>query len=388
MIKSLQMRSIKLIISILFSVCIFACTDPDNGNADHQNDIENPDNPDNPKDPDIPDIPDGVVYLGLEQELSRAAAEAYVWNKYGVPYRPSMQIIDGSLYVTSVNGIYRKNLETINDTEWELYGFEGIPVRYFVKNGDRLLVTTAIRNEQAFLLSEDDGQTYEPYTSENLMTLASGHNHDVICLGLNNDPEYLLSLIDGFGVYYSRDFGKTWTETHNALGGFQDWFVGRNPFDGSIIYHTGEFEFFKGFVYASFDSGKTWEMVVGIDNNCIHCIAFHQSLSNVVYFGGEGIIGKSVDFGRTWEQAFIDYVYFLKIVPDPKRDGVLYGLGVQRNDEQSLEIYFSTDGGDSWQIFHKKEYEDSVAVLDALIYDDKLFMYSTEEGVLAIELEF
>ena len=60
-------------------------------------------------------------YLGLGYEPGQGKEQRKV------------QIIDGYIYVPTSNGIYRKNVSTLNDTIWDLYGFKGVSVRDFVK---------------------------------------------------------------------------------------------------------------------------------------------------------------------------------------------------------------------------------------------------------------
>ena len=72
-----------------------------------------------------------LQYIGLKSEGDIRVAQNQLVNS-GV-YWPKTQVIDNFLYIPTSSGIYRKDLNTVNDTTWSLYAFPNIPVKDFVK---------------------------------------------------------------------------------------------------------------------------------------------------------------------------------------------------------------------------------------------------------------
>lgn len=97
-------------------------------------------------------IPGQLTYFGLEQQLTIHPRESNL-----LYLNPESQIIDNYIYVPTYDGIYKMNLDEINNPDWELYGFKGISVRDFVKNGNVVLATTTKSKDSLMLLSINDG---------------------------------------------------------------------------------------------------------------------------------------------------------------------------------------------------------------------------------------
>lgn len=71
--------------------------------------------------------------MGFTQETITPASDRFFHR-----YRPKLQLLNDTLYVSSNTGIYRKDLK--QDSDWDLFAFKDITVIEFVKNGNKLLV--------------------------------------------------------------------------------------------------------------------------------------------------------------------------------------------------------------------------------------------------------
>ena len=75
-------------------------------------------------------------------------------------YQPQMHIEGDILYACTNQGLYSKDLSD-DESEWQLVGFEGIPLQDYVRRGEDML---ALRHcyyvhSEFLLLSHDDGKT-------------------------------------------------------------------------------------------------------------------------------------------------------------------------------------------------------------------------------------
>jgi len=57
-------------------------------------------------------------YIGLKDKANVIEAQEKVWNTYGRPYRPSVQVVDGYIYIATWSGIYRKPAKSLNNMDW------------------------------------------------------------------------------------------------------------------------------------------------------------------------------------------------------------------------------------------------------------------------------
>ena len=308
-------------------------------------------------------------------------------------YYPKLRLIGDTLFVCSNSGIYQKDLK--QGCDWQLYGFENIPITEFVKEENKLLAISSrsqSKQDSLLLLSEDYGKTYADYTSFFFFRY-NNYNH---FYRINQNPENPNSLLilDLFnGLSKSDDFGENWVNLHPySLG--QHWtFTSYHPLDTISIFHSAENDFFNGIIYNSYDAGNNWsEYRVPGGDNCVHQIAFHPNNANILVFGGEGIIGKSIDKGETWKIIDIidDGMYFYSILFDKNNPHIIYASGSRSTSENNnfIFVYRSMNTGDTWQLAYKEELEmDYGEMIDMVQYKNKLIFYTRDCGLFELDLE-
>jgi len=332
-----------------------------------------------------------MIYIGLKDEANVRIAQVTLTDlRVAGRYWPKTQLIDNHLYVPTLNGIYRKDLTALNNTNWELYAFEGIPVRDFIKNNDTVIAATAIFSDRNLLmLSTDDGLTCTDFTPDYFMELDISDKCTILRLAQNPDNRNtVMALHEGnTGVSVTADFGAGWSLSSAFIGGFQDRFIGFNPNDTANIFYTGETEIEESYIMATHNSGATWTKVEAIQSHCTHGIAFHPSDKNRMVSYGEGRIAKSTDQGITWTwpgTPVPEYIY--KVIYDPANPEILYASGAKNGPNEGVRIHRSTDGGDSWHVFYEEVIENSNGIMDIHLYDNKLIIYTLVNGVYYLDL--
>jgi photosystem II stability/assembly factor-like uncharacterized protein len=332
-----------------------------------------------------------ALYVSLDQFCfgqiqSMGFTQPIVSPPEGAVYRPKLKLIGDTLYVCSNTGIYRKNLQ--DNTDWELYAFENIPVIEFVKNGDKLLAINGgtTGTDSILLLSDDNGQTFIDYTSPHFLEYGMNYISRIAQNPVNGNS--ILALHMNMGISKSDDFGLNWTKLADMNFGGQNWHLGFHPLDTTTIFYTGETMFFWGEIRKSSNNGETWSIYnpPGGDN-CIHSMAFHPANPDIMVYSGEGVIGKSTDKGETWDvtDLYNTGMYFYKILFDEENPAVLYASGYQQQD--TVWIYRSIDMGNSWELAHKEKLENCGGVWDMLLYKDKLIFYTLNSGLFELDLE-
>jgi len=331
-----------------------------------------------------------MVYIGLKDEANvRVTQNILLDNNVDGAYWPKTQIIDGYLYIPTVNGLYRKDLSTLHSIDWELFAFEGVPVRDFIKNSDTVMAATAVWDDSnLLLLSTDNGLTYRDYTPESFPNPLWDNKATVLRIAQNPHNRHSLAVLyRGVpGVALSTDFGVTWTLQNTLIGGYQDWFIDFNPNDTTNLFHSGEQIYFDSYIKATYDNGDTWTSVEAIQNHCTHGIAFHPSDKNRMVSYGEYRIAKSTDQGKTWSPGVGVPEYIYKVIYDPANPEILYASGAENGPDEGVRIHRSTDGGDSWHIFYEETMANSDGVMDIHLYDNKLIIYTLVNGVYYLEL--
>ena len=307
-------------------------------------------------------------------------------------YKPKIKLIGDTLYVCSNTGIFKKNLQ--DNTEWELYAFENIPVIEFVKNGNKLLaISTGTRDgiDSLLLLSNDNGQTYINYTSSHF--LEYGFNYLSRIAQNPDNSNSILVLHVNSGISKSDDFGLSWKKLNDINFYNQNWHLGFHPLDTTTIFYAGEGGYLNGILCKSSDSGETWSIYThqGGDN-CIHSIAFHPTNPDILVYSGEGTMGKSTDKGETWNVMNLrnSLLYLYKVLFDEENPAILYSSGADSHaiSNDTIWIYRSIDMGSSWELAYKEKLnEDCGGVFDMVKYKNKLIFYTLNCGLLELDLD-
>lgn len=328
-------------------------------------------------------------YLGLKDIANVSKAKEAVFRDFGRPYHPTMQILDNYIYVNTLTGVYRKDINTINNTDWELFAFQGIPIIQFIKKGNHILAISGCADERAFLYSSDNGENYKSITPSSFILKENEYKVIPYSIAQNpKNPNSFLALVEPIGVVKSTNFGQSWTVLNKEYAGYQNWFVGFNSNDTTNIYYTGESMTFESLMYSSEDNGDNWQLIESVDNNCIHHIAFHPTDSNILLYSGEYMVKKSIDKGETWESVLNGDLYFYKTIFDKNTPSVLYTSGVTRlpQDEHKFMVYKSTNGGDSWEILFQAELSGTGGIIDFEFYKNRLYLYTYTDGIYMLEV--
>ena len=204
------------------------------------------------------------------------------------------------------------------------------------------------------------------------------------------------------GMFKSTDKGQSWTFSSYNLENSYIMLIAAHPTDPKTIFVTT-----NGGVYASLDSGLTWERVAkeffsdskllpGISH--FHGIAFDPKDPKRIYVGGGGDqyspsgvgISISEDGGKNWKQANVGFevdVHVSKIVVDKNNPSTIYTTtqGVTNFAEKTGNghgVFKSTDYGNTWKEVNTGlgTVETNTIVLDPAD-SDVLYLGTDDDGI-------
>ena len=289
-------------------------------------------------------------------------------SDYSVCNLQKMHIEDDKLIVCANTGLYAIDLNVPSVAE--PYGFAGIPIADFIKNGSTILarrgdvvVNGSVENKLPYAyISNDNGKTYKAFYPEKM-------HHDVhgdcwsfissMAQNPHNDDEILV--LNLYGLWKSTDFGATWTHLSeyrvgNSVACFMEYF----PHDTETFMYHGENMIFQDSFYITRDGGKSWQFISGIfpGDNCMHQMAFHPTDPNVWVYGGEGCIGLTEDAGHTFNIVWNVWsdtgnnAYFYNILFDQSNHDVIFAAGETSSSEvdgRFMRVVASCDKGKTWE---------------------------------------
>jgi photosystem II stability/assembly factor-like uncharacterized protein len=262
-----------------------------------------------------------------------------------------------------------------------------------VKNGNKVLaISTGTEDgtDSLLLLSNDNGRTCMNITSPHFFEY--GFNYLSRISQHPDNGNSILVLPANSEISRSNDFGLSWKNLNEYGLGFQNWYLDFHPLDTTTLFAAGEESFYAGTIKKSSDNGENWSSTCSIHNNCIHSIAFHPTNPNILVFGGETVIGKSVDKGETWNviNLYSTRMYFCKVLFDEENPAILYSSGLNRKSDvvnDTVWVYRSTDMGNSWQLVYNENLnKDCGGVVDMVKYKDKLIFYTRNCGLFELDL--
>lgn len=307
--------------------------------------------------------------LGLGKELSE--------RKY-YSFMPQMHIEDNTLYVCTNRGLYSKDLSH-QGSDWQLVGFEGIPLQDYARNGDDILALRYIADSCFLLLSHDGGQTYEDITSPTLIVNKPRVTNVLLRLAQHpDDPNTLLVLSNVWGIYRSADFGKTWNKPGEVLT--MGSFFGYHSARPEIIYNSGSDDIEEALINISYDNGQTWGYIGPFGHGGTEAcqIAFNPFNPDQWILAAWEDMYKSEDNGHTWSSSELSQTartFWNLTAYDSENSDIAYAVG-------RGEIMCSTDGGGSWLTPQIVE-DVKTTAYDFKQYGDKLLIYTPTDVYVA-----
>ena len=166
------------------------------------------------------------------------------------------------------------------------------------------------------------------------------------------------------GLLVSNDNGRTFNETTGGLQGL------RTPalfFRDDTIFCYALNQTFK-----SINEGRSWNLIVPIDNNRITFNEYNVFMDNGILYGGNGFgCYTSNDYGKSWKQIFTSStgMRLLELY-----NGVLYG----RIDNK---LYKSTNHGVSWNSLDKIVFNNLDGISSLKHIDNKIFICFNNRGL-------
>ncbi len=303
-------------------------------------------------------------------------------------FQPQMHVEGDILYVCTNQGLYSKDLSS-EGSEWQLVGFEGIPLQDYVRRGEDIL---ALRHcyyvhSEFLLLSHDGGKTYKDITPD----FFKGRGYAFLSLEQHPaDPNTLLtSSSSGCGILLTTDFGQTWEK----LADFTPVYTGFHPLNPEIIYECGGGGYTdeKTDIRISYDGGQTWEEKAQCfsNYNTVFRMAFHPADLNKWIAGGYHCVHSTNDNGQSWNTQYLrdydnplneDYMAPWRYAAyDNENPDIVYMASSSYNGY--MKLMCSTDGGETWNRPYMEPIKTTPTeyVFDMKQYGDKLLIYSQSD---------
>ena len=312
-------------------------------------------------------------------------------NDWVTDFQPQMYVEGNILYVCTKQGLYSKDLSK-DESEWQLVGFEGIPILDYVRRGEDIFALCFNDQKDIFLLSHDSGQTYEDVTPDDFRSFINREGHTFWYFNQHpTDPDaFLLTSYHGPGMFMTTDFGQTWEK----LADYTPDYMGFHPLTPEIIYECGGGGFTdeKTDLRISYDGGQTWQDKTSCfpDYGTLYRMAFHPTDPDKWIVGGKRCLYTTDDGGKTWDTQSLNgdgsisdyYDYYIDwryAAYDNEDADIIYMAGGHQT--QHMKLMCSTDGGKTWNRPYMEPIKTTPTeyVFDMKQYGDKLLIYSQSD---------
>lgn len=279
---------------------------------------------------------------------------SFTWKQVGLDGLKvnRLESIENQLYAMTNDGLYTMNVDTEN--EFSSLGLKG-----------RNLLDAVVFDENHLLASYRDTESFKPEIYETL----DGGLHWVIKehnFGLPGTTEAVTDFewdvsnntlyATGYGVLAkSTDQGTTW----QPIWGGWDYIgtgmmVELNPQKPADIWFGGQGGIENGYLVHWQDEAVQNEWNDLVPNPTVpKAIVFDNNTPQNIYVGWEGELNRTSDSGKTWE-TLIDrheeaHFFFGVGVSDSNPDLVFAGKWIKGAEQQPLTLYYSQNGGDTWE---------------------------------------
>ncbi|MFN3305607.1 MAG: VPS10 domain-containing protein [Candidatus Kapaibacteriota bacterium] len=264
-------------------------------------------------------------------------------NNPNVLYAGTGESVIGGGTIYLGNGLYKSTDEGRN---WKLIGLAEVGAFskiYVHPRNSNIVVAGATIRKPGFYLSTDGGLSWSRLLDKNITDLS---------INPQNEAEYFVA-VNGDGVYFTSDFGKTWTKRSNGLeSGAGRISVQFAPSTPNIVYALLDVSS-QGLIYRSDDKGTTWTLVYRGSTDFFRNQGFYNQFIEVhptdpkivlaggidIYRSSDGKNFTNVTNGYSGGKVHVDQhcAAFSPINPNI----VMVG-----NDGG---VYLSTDAGVNWQ---------------------------------------
>lgn len=347
-----------------------------------------------------------LTYIGLKKEANQKESYKKVFNDYLVEgFYHTMKIYGKHIHINTTSGIYRKSLETLDNTSWEQFALEQYPILDFAMAGNYIFATTPTKSANAILRSDDNGKSFKDITPQQWVYYNEGRDEFVyeketliVKLAINpHNNQSLAAVVWNSGIYFSDNFGDSWTTTQRPIINLnQNRYLAFSPYKKSanILYYAGEFSNFQSFLYACDREKEEWELLdyLANEDSCIHHLAHHPTNPDEMIYSAEQYLARSIDGGQTWKRTSAnENYYYYKTVYDKSNPQIVYTAGEYRGhsddiDNNTLRIFRSTDSGKNWEVYFEKELDDVAGIVDIELYKKKLFILTFTDGVYVLDV--
>ena len=293
-------------------------------------------------------------------------------------YRPQMTVIDEHLYIATVRGLYRHDVDDTATTEWEKMEVTDDVIYGFCVHNDTLLVLT----EKMLYISTDDGKN----TIKVLVDSIVKEKPYAKLLDMAVHPNNACNIfIAHEGLSRTTDGGKTWETVNTDIG---DMIF---PFDGICYNPHANYQLIGYYnqevidecqLLISNDNGDSWTQTRGLGSprSCFD-IVFHPADEKRMIVYGSSLYAISENGGESWVPQYAENNHSMaidawNIIYDNTNPEVLYSATIRG-------VHKSVDGGTTWSYFYG---EDLGEVRSLAIYKDLLFIYTRGNGIYMLDL--
>ena len=302
--------------------------------------------------------------------------------------RPTMKLLDDTLYVCCPDGVYAKDL--ITEKGWEPCAFKGLRIFDFVKNGDKLLGlgSNASDDDPSFIVRCEKGGSPIDVTPEELHGF--DHNPYLPAFSLDQPLDHLETVIlsTSLGLLVSYDFGNSWEQSpcFKKMDALYYYRTSINPSDPSEVVCYGEEMTEEGSIYTL----KNFEIVslYNVPDVCqpICDFIFNMEDSWQRCYCAFETFGSTKDGGETWKEISLPGT-FGTLASKGSDEGTVYIIGrapVYGPEPTMLQVYQYRYEDGSWNHCYKCDLPSGMkSFYDAVFWGDELILL-TNVGVFSI----
>ena len=183
------------------------------------------------------------------------------------------------------------------------------------------------------------------------------------------------------GVFRSADAGETWVakstlltaQVVKSLSGANVYKIYTDPSDPKALYMGTRGQG----LYYSYDNGDTWQASVAMAGKYIYALSVDPRDKCTIYVSDGQNIYKTADCQRNWELLFSETrttQRFVALAVDNRDSKIVYGA------ELGGDVFRSKDGGQSWRIIKRFNFELRHLVVDPL-NSNRLYAAAYNQGL-------